>query len=137
MSFEFSGVTTLIQVFDMPASVAFYRDVLGFEMVMQSRPGEQFDWAWLRRGGASLMLNTLYESEDRPASLDPARRAAHGDTTLYFDCDDLDVAYEYLRSKGIAVEKPVVRVYGMRQLSVIDPDGYGLCFQHRVGASSS
>ena len=83
------------------------------------------------------MLNTLYESEDRPASLDPGRRAAHGDTTLYFDCDDLDVAYEYFRARGVAVERPVVRVYGMRQLSVTDPDGYGLCFQHRVEASSS
>ena len=30
----------------------------------------------------------------------------------------------------IPVKELVVRVYGMRQLNVIDPDGYGLCFQY-------
>ena len=130
MPIKVSGLTPLIQVFDMPTSVAFYRDVMGFEIVMQSQPGDHFGWALLRMDGAELMLNTAYESHDRPAAPDAARWAGHGDTTLYFGCPDLDEAYEYLRSKGVAVEKPVVRDYGMKPLSVIDPDGYGLCFQH-------
>jgi glyoxylase I family protein len=134
MAIKFSGVTALISVFDMPTSVAFYRDVIGFEIIMQSQPGEHFDWALLQRGGATLMLNTIYEAADRPAAVDLARQAGHEDTILYFDCNDLDEAYEYLRSKGVAAKKPVVRPYGMRQLSLSDPDGYGLCFQHRVNA---
>jgi catechol 2,3-dioxygenase-like lactoylglutathione lyase family enzyme len=116
----------------MPASVAFYRDIIGFEVVQQSRSGDHFDWALLRMGKASLMLNTCYEAHERPAEPDAARWAGHGDTTLYFDCLELDEAYEYLRSKGVAVKKPVVRDYGMKQLSMSDPDGYGLCFQHPV-----
>jgi glyoxylase I family protein len=132
MGFEFRGLTPLIQVFDMQASVAFYCNVLGFEIVAQSRPGKFFDWCWLRNGTASLMLNTAYEAEQRPAQPDPARTAAHGDTGLFFDCDDLDLAYEYLRAMGIAARKPETRVYGMRQMYVTDPDGYELCFQHPV-----
>jgi catechol 2,3-dioxygenase-like lactoylglutathione lyase family enzyme len=27
----------------MPTSLAFYRDILGFEVVMQSQPGDAFD----------------------------------------------------------------------------------------------
>jgi glyoxylase I family protein len=127
-----SGLTPLIQVFDMPASVTFYRDILGFEVVMQSQPGEHFDWALLRMGGAELMLNTAYEADERPATPDAARWAGHGDTTLYIGCPNVDEAYEYLKSKGIEVEKPVVRDYGMKQLTVTDPDGYGVCFQHPV-----
>jgi catechol 2,3-dioxygenase-like lactoylglutathione lyase family enzyme len=127
-----SGLTPLIQVFDMPASVTFYRDILGFEVVMQSQPGEHFDWALLRMGGAELMLNTAYEADERPAAPDAARWAGHGDTTLYIGCPNVDEAYEYLKSKGIEVEKPVVRDYGMKQLTVTDPDGYGVCFQHPV-----
>jgi glyoxalase/bleomycin resistance protein/dioxygenase superfamily protein len=50
MQIKISGLTPLIQVFDMPTSVAFYRDVLGFELVMSSRPGEQSDWALLQSG---------------------------------------------------------------------------------------
>ena len=124
-----SDLTPLIQVFDMPRSVAFYRDVIGFEIVMQSQPGDHFDWALLRMGGAELMLNTAYKAPDRPAIPDAARWAGHGDTTLYIGCPNVDEAYEYLRSKGVAVERPVIRDYGMKQLNVTDPDGYAVCFQ--------
>lgn len=127
-----SGLTPLIYVFDMPTSVAFYRDILGFEVAMQSQPGDQFGWALLRMGGAELMLNTAYDAGERPASPDAARRAGHSDTTLYMGCPNVDEAYEYLKAKGASVEKPVVTYYGMKQLSTIDPDGYGLCFQHPV-----
>jgi glyoxylase I family protein len=30
MALDLRGVTTLLQVYDMPTSVRFYRDVLGF-----------------------------------------------------------------------------------------------------------
>lgn len=135
MPLIFSSLTPLIGVFDMPTSIAFYRDIIGFEVIMQSRPGDHFDWALLQRGAARLMLNTNYEADDRPSARDPARDSAHADATFYFDCPDLDEAYEYLRSKGISVKMPVVRNYGMRQLSLTDPDGYGLCFQHPVKPS--
>lgn len=130
MPIQAKGLTPLIEVFDMPTSVAFYRDVIGFEVATQSSPGDNFDWCLLRMGGAELMLNTAYESHERPAAPDRARWAGHSHTTLFFYCPNLDQAYEYLRSKGIAVEKPVVRPYGMRQLSLTDPDSYGLCFEH-------
>jgi glyoxylase I family protein len=48
MQIRISGLTPLIQVFDKPSSVAFYRDVMGFELVMSSRPGDHFDWALLQ-----------------------------------------------------------------------------------------
>ena len=132
MPIKAQGLTPLIEVFDMPAALAFYRDLIGFEVALQSSPGDNFGWGLLKMGDATLMLNTAYDADQRPAAPDPARWAGHGHTTLYFYCADLDEAYEYLRSKGIAVKKPVVRDYGMRQLSVTDPDGYGLCFQHPV-----
>jgi glyoxylase I family protein len=129
MPIDVRGVTSLIEVFDMPASVAFYRDGLGFEIIAQSSPGDDFDWGLLRLGGATLMLNTAYEADRRPPAPDPARIAAHGDTALYFDCPDVDAAVRHLRGKGLAVTGPVVRDYGMKQLELIDPDGFRLCFQ--------
>jgi glyoxylase I family protein len=39
MAVEIRGLTPLLQVFDMPTSVRFYRDVLGFELVSTSQPG--------------------------------------------------------------------------------------------------
>ena len=129
MAIELHGVCPLLQVFDMAASIRFYRDLLGFEVVRTSRPGDQFDWAWLELGSAQLMLNTAYESDQRPPAPDPARVAAHGDTALYFRCPDLDSAYAHLRARGLEVAAPVIRPYGMRQLQLSDPDGYDLCLQ--------
>lgn len=123
------GMTPLLQVFDMPAALAFYRDLLGFERVDDSGGGDRSDWVWLRRGEVDLMLNTAYEAEHRPRVPDPARRAAHRDTGLFFACPDLDAAHAYFRSKGFAVEPPKTTGYGMRQLYLSDLDGYVLCFQ--------
>jgi catechol 2,3-dioxygenase-like lactoylglutathione lyase family enzyme len=126
---ELENVCALLQVFDMPRSIAFYRQVLGFEIVDSAPPGENFDWCWLRVGDVHLMLNTMYEAESRPSSPDSDRAAAHADVALYFSCRDLDAAFRHVRDLGLAAEPPIVRAYGMRQLCFRDPDGYGVCLQ--------
>ena len=135
MALGIEGSCPMLQVFDMPASVAFYRDVLGFEVVEQAPRGvgDDFGWGLLRRDGIDLMLNTAYESHDRPPQPDPARVAAHGDTALFFGCRDLDAAYELLRAKGVDLQPPAVARYGMKQLWFKDPDGYVLCLQWPEG----
>lgn len=127
MTIDLRGMAPLLSVFDMPTSLAFYHDVLGFQTVSTSNP--EGDWVLLRRDGIELMLNTAYEAHDRPAAPDPARAAAHMDTALFFGCPDVDAAYGHLRARGLEVRPPVVRDYGMKQVYVTDPDGYNLCFQ--------
>lgn len=129
MAIPVRGSAPLFQVFDMPASLAFYRDKLGFEVVERSGEGDDVDWVLLRLNNVELMLNTAYEKPNRPSAPAPARMAAHADTTLYFGCPDVDGAYHYLSSQKISVEKPTVAPYGMKQLYLADPDGYCLCFQ--------
>jgi glyoxylase I family protein len=130
MAIDIRGMAPLLQVFDMPTSIKFYRDVLGFEVVTTSNPrGEPFDWALLRLNGVELMLNTAYEEDARPPAPDPARIAAHDDTCLYFGCPDVDAAYAHLRACDIAAKEPKIAPYGMKQLYLSDPDGYNLCFQ--------
>jgi glyoxylase I family protein len=133
---EIRGLAPLLAVFDMKASVRFYRDVLGFELVTTSAPGDDFGWALLRRGGAEVMLNTMYDTGQRPPAPDPARAAAHGDTILYFGCPDIDAAYAHLRAHGIDAEEPFVQSYGMKQLYLRDPDGYALCLQWPASAET-
>lgn len=129
MAIDITGMVPLLQVFDMPRSIRFYRDQLGFEVVSTSQPGDHFGWALLRLNGVELMLNTAYEDHVRPPAPDPSRTAAHGDTALFFACADVDRAYHLLRDMGLAVQEPVIRDYGMKQVYVDDPDGYNVCFQ--------
>jgi len=89
MKFELRDICPLLQVFDMPASLAFYRDVLGFAIVEAAprlSPGgrDAFDRVWLRRDGANLMLNTAYDP-DAVRPLVPARKDPEG-SELCFQC---------------------------------------------------
>jgi catechol 2,3-dioxygenase-like lactoylglutathione lyase family enzyme len=132
MTLAIRGLCPLLQVFDMPASLRFYRDVLGFAEVAKSGQGDDVHWAWLRHGNADLMLNTAYDDGRRPAAPDTARVAAHGDTGLYLGCEDLDGAYAHLLAHAVKAQPPEVAAYGMKQLYATDPDGYALCFQWPV-----
>ena len=135
MSLRIGGFATLLQVFDMPTSLAFYRDVLGFDVVSDVPEDGRCDWVMLKRFESELMLNTAYETEARPTAQEPTRISAHADTALFFDCEDVDVAHEYLLRRGVAVNSPVITDYGMKQLYFKDPDGYDICLQHPVQQS--
>ena len=126
------GLCPLIQVFDMPRSLAFYRDILGFEVVSDSGMGDDSSWIWLRLDDVDLMLNDQYEPGHVPDAPPPERQKWHKDTCLYFGCPDTDAAYEYLLAKGVELDPPKNAPYGMRQLYLSDPDGYNLCFQWPV-----
>lgn len=132
MNATIHGLCPLLQVFDMPQALKFYRDVLGFRVISRDVDQDDCDWALLRWGPAEVMLNTAYESRERPVQPDPRRNAAHGDTTLYLNTPDMDAIFAELKSKGIDLAPAVVREYGMKQLMLSDPDGYGICFQCAV-----
>jgi len=130
MAIEVRGMAPLVQVFDMPTSIGFYRDVLGFKVAStDGKPVPHNDWLLLELDGVQVMLNTAYEAEFRPASPEPSRIAVHNDTCLFFSCEDVDGAYAYLKQKGVEASPPKIAPYGMKQLYVSDPDGYALCFQ--------
>ena len=126
---KLEGLCPLLQLFDMPRSLAFYRDLLGFKIVQQAPSGDNCNWAWLKLGDAELMLNTRYEAPDRPPAPDPAPVDAHDDTCLYIGAPDVEAVCAYLRTKGLEVKQPAVAPYGMKQLYLTDPDGFGICFQ--------
>ena len=136
MAIDVTGVAPLVQVFDMPKSIRFYRDLLGFSVTGKSKSmsddPDDVNWVMLQLGEATIMLNTAYDPDGVPDAPDPARWSGHQDTGLFFGCPDVDAAYEYLAAKGLDVTPPKVAWYGMKQLYLTDPDGYGLCFQWKA-----
>ncbi len=64
MGLDIRGLAPLLQVYDMPTSVRFYRDLLGFEVVMTSPVlGED------RSGGASPAACRAEARHDSPEGL--------------------------------------------------------------------
>jgi uncharacterized glyoxalase superfamily protein PhnB len=78
------------------------------------------------------MLNTQYDSGERPPYPDANRAAMHADVCFYLGCSDVDEAYTSLVSRGLKAEPPVLAPYGLRLFRVKDPDGYTLFFQQTI-----
>ena len=130
----FVGLTPLISVFDMPKSLAFYSETLGFEVVsaspvVETPEGRFSHWMWLRLGAVDLMLNTHYDSGERPEHPDVTRSVVHGDATFYVGCSDINAAYEQFSQRGLIADPPKLAPYGLKCFSVKDPDGYAVVFQ--------
>jgi len=132
---ELTGATPYFEVFDMNASVAFYRDKLGFEVTFASPEvttveGRFSHYVQLRRDGAALMLNTAYDENTRPPNRSEARWAGCRHIALYVDCGDVDALYAECTQRGLDAPPPARTSYGYHAFSVQDPDGYGMIF-HR------
>ena len=141
MRVKLSGLVPLLQVFDMNESLAFYRNMLDFEIVadsgeIEAAEGRYVHWAWLRHGDAELMLNTAYDANARPPARDPVRERGHDDLCLYMGADP-DAAFATLSARGLELEPPETAPYGMRQLTFRDPDGYQICLQCRAEVAVS
>jgi uncharacterized glyoxalase superfamily protein PhnB len=130
-----NGLTPYIEVFDMVTSVAFYRDTLGFDVMFASPEVETLEGRFshfvrLRRGKAEIMLNTAYDSNERPPNRSEPRWASCQHIQFYIDCDDVDGLHAEFSGRGCEAETPTKTGYGYIAFSVSDPDGYRLIF-HR------
>ncbi len=99
---------------DPDASIAFYRDVLGFAPLQ--RPNFDFRGAWLFKDGLQIHI-IEHQPADGGGEIDP--RADH----LAFAVDDLDVVEGCLAEHGIAFHKQV-NAGGIPQIFFHDPDGH-------------
>ena len=71
MAIEVRGLAPMMEVWDMPTSLAFYRDKLGFRVTGDSGQGDESGWVMMELGPATIMLNTAYDDGERPEKEDP------------------------------------------------------------------
>jgi catechol 2,3-dioxygenase-like lactoylglutathione lyase family enzyme len=118
-----NGISPLFIVRDAVVAVAFYRDKLGFDVVYQEPPPDDF-FAIVRRDGAMLMVKAV-EVDPLPNPVrDPAAR-----WDAYIDVPDPDgLAAEFL-SRGVVFSVPLNDTHdGLRGFELKDADGYVLFF---------
>ena len=121
----------MIDVRDVAATVAWYTEVLGFELTnsMAGEDGELF-WAAFTRDGVSMMCNKLHTHDDEPdgdhGHEHPSAPVFTG--SLYVNVDDVDALALDLGGRTGLLFGPADQPHGMREIGVLDPDGYVLIF---------
>jgi glyoxylase I family protein len=134
---EVKDLCPLMSVWDMPTTVRFYRELLGFEIEARSPTyavdagQEMFHWCTMRAGNTYIMLNTEYDEGERPADR-PVQGQERFGTWFYFRCRDVDGAYAKLQAAGVACQPPSIAEYGFRFVSFRDPDGRNITLQWPV-----
>lgn len=110
---------------DVQASIRFYRDILGFEVVDRMDDIGLSGWVSLVRGPNRIMLTSA-------SYLKTPRRNSDGsldsDVIHYFHCEDVIGVRSHLENAGVTVSDYFVRFYEKKEIEFRDPDGRLLIF---------
>jgi uncharacterized glyoxalase superfamily protein PhnB len=126
-------MTTNLMVESVDASVAFYRDILGFSIVA-SVPGKKdaLQFAILAKDNLTLMLQERTSLAEEYPTLATAR--VRPSATLYINTDDLNGLYQELKAKHAILCDMHTSFYGAKEFAIADTDGYVLTFAEQAGA---
>lgn len=133
-----SGISPLFIVADVPATLSFYTDKLGFEVVFRGPSPEDEFFGIVRRGGAMIMFKALGVIADgKEVLVEPlpnyGREPAFS-WDAYLDVPDPDALAAEFASRGVPFAAPIADSDdGLRGFVIEDLDGYGLFFGRHDG----
>lgn len=126
---QFIQITPFMHVEDLAQALAFFTDVLGFEV-----PYRQPGYAYVEREGCGIRI---LENDPVDGGLPGNRRFAY-----YIDVRDVDALHAELKPRLDAlpagdVHGPADKPYRQRELLVRAPDGNLIAFGQAIAAAGS
>ena len=113
-------VTVRYIVHDVEAAIAFYRDNLGFQVLMHPAP----NFAMLLRGDLRLLLSApVGTGGGSQAMPDGTRPEPGGWNRFEIEVDDLPAMVDQLKRKGVHARNDIVHGIGGDQILIDDPSG--------------
>ncbi|HEY7283567.1 MAG TPA: VOC family protein [Actinomycetota bacterium] len=105
---------------DVDAAIGFYRDVLGFDVVMHPAP----PFAILTRGDLQLLLSAPVGSGGAAQAMPDGRRPEPGGWNRFqLEVADLPGEVERLRNAGVSFRSDIISGIGGDQILAEDPSG--------------
>jgi uncharacterized glyoxalase superfamily protein PhnB len=118
-----TNLAASLTVKDVPTSVAWYRDVLGFSIDREHERGGQLIAVSLRAGAVRILLGR----DDGAKGLD--RVKGEGFSLQISTTQNIDeIAARIKAHGGTLATEPVTMPWGPRVFRIVDPDGFKLTF---------
>ncbi|HEU4793856.1 MAG TPA: VOC family protein [Nitrolancea sp.] len=114
----------VMPVTNLTASLAFYRDCLGFTVIEHNAAS---DLAWIDANGYPLLLAGP-DAGDIASNPDEILEVVRPNGTLHVFANDLDRLRAELTERGVTSVRLVERAWGDRTLTIRDPDGFTVSF---------
>jgi uncharacterized glyoxalase superfamily protein PhnB len=118
-----------LTVKDLQASVAWYRDVMGFTVAQEHQRGGQLRAVSLRAGSVQFLL-----TQDDGAK-GPDRAKGEGMSLRLTTTDSVDELAASIKSHGGVLDSEPQDGFGQRIFRVRDPDGFRLVVSREQTAS--
>ena len=134
----FESIRPLMMVRNLRETIDFYSDVLGFTLTGTHPDGEEPFWASMSCGKASLMFSFVGEPHAHEEGEDPHSHEPEFNGVLYFDpSGSLEELHAKVKSKVATCGDIDEMPWGMKEFSVLDPNGYNLTFGVPLAADGS
>jgi uncharacterized glyoxalase superfamily protein PhnB len=121
----YTNLEPMLITSDMGATIAFYRDVLGFEVTATLPDDQNPFWCRMSSGPIAIMFSfdeTHTHDDGEVHVVEPGLTG-----TLYINPQDVASLYERVKEKA-PVSPLQLMDYGMREFHMTDPNGYTLTF---------
>lgn len=126
MTTTFKKLTPNIMVEDVNRTIDFYKNFLGFELLVSVPEEGQFAWAMLKRDEVEMMFQSRTSlGEEIPAL---QQKDIGGSLTFYIEVDDVKELYERLRGSVTIVQDMHQTFYGAQEFAIQDCNGFILSF---------
>ena len=114
-----TALSASLTVRDVKASLAWYRDVLGFEVDREMVRDGALRGVAMRAGAVRILLN----QDDGARGLDRVKGA--GFSLMLTTAQSVDAVAEHIKAHGGSlVSEPMDMPWGARVFRVMDPDGF-------------
>jgi len=124
---EISGIAPLLIVRNVPATLAYYRDRLGFDITFQGPEPDDIFFGIVQRGGAMIMFKEVGVEPVPNYTRDIKQGIARWDA--YLHVHDPDALAAEFASRGVDFFEPLTDTGdGLRGFEVQDLNGYVLFF---------
>ena len=129
MPSQINKLTPNLIVSNVDRSIAFYRDVLGFSVMMTVPDVAPYAFAGVSCGAVEIFLNSPEAAyEEYPAF---KKLQLGGTLTLFIEVTEVEEAYARLAPQVRVVLPFETKWYGMKEFAFLDPDGYVITFAQR------
>jgi catechol 2,3-dioxygenase-like lactoylglutathione lyase family enzyme len=122
-----NAISPFFIVRDVPASIAFYRDRLGFDTTFQGPAPDDIFFGIVRRGGAQILLKAVGVEPQPNPTRDIKQGIARWDA--FVEAPDPDALAAEFASRDVEFVEPLEDTDdGLRGFAIKDADGYVLFF---------
>ena len=125
---EISGIAPFFIVKNVPASLKFYRDLLGFDITFQGPSEDDIFFGIVQRGAAMIILKDIGVEPVPNYTRDIKQGIARWDA--YLHVEDPDALAKEFSSRNVEFFQPIIENGddGLRGFEIQDADGYILFF---------